>query len=51
MCYIPTDEKYASYLSYLTMDATSQKLEKPNDKLVRMTQPSAKLYRSWSSMY
>ncbi len=31
------------YLSYLTLDTTSYQSQEPNDKLVRMTQPSAKL--------
>ena len=39
-------KKNACYLSFLTLDTTSyqsKKLEKPNDKLVRMTQPSIAL--------
>ncbi len=42
---IPTGMKNACYLTLDTtiIIATSQKLAKTNDKLVHMTQPSAKL--------
>ncbi len=51
-CYIHTEinDRYLSYLTLIQL-ATSLKTRETEDKLVRMTQPSAKLIAPCSSTY